>query len=149
MFQHALLAFSILLQPSMSLFISFPVEGHLGFVLQFSAIMKKVSINFHIEVLRCEHKDLFHLGKYVRARLLCPVLNAYLQETARLFPIWAHGFTFPPAITTVPLFPHFHPHLVLSRVFLRRGLRISGLFSHSDRCIVVSCCGFNFYFPMD
>lgn len=46
-------------------------------------------------------------------------------------------------------FPHFHPHLVLSSVFLRRGMRISGLFSHSDRCIVVSCYGFNLHFPMD
>lgn len=101
----------------MSLFISFPVEGHLGFVLQFSAIMKKVSINIHIEVLRCEHKDLFHLGKYVRVRLLCPVLSAYLQETARLFPIWAHGFTFPPVMHDSSTFSSFSPTLGIVKCF--------------------------------
>lgn len=106
MFHHALVAFSVLLQRSMSLFISFPVEGHLGFVLQFSAVMKKVAMNIHIEVLRSEHKDLFHLGEDGRARWekteerdgRRPVLSAYLQETAKLPPVRPHESTLPPVM---------------------------------------------------
>ena len=147
MFHHALVAFSVLLQCSMSLFISFPVEGHLGFVLQFSAVMKKVAMNIHIEVLRSEHKDLFHLGEDGRARWETSCAQCLFAGNCQASSSPATRIYTPTG--NARQFPHFHPRLVLSSVFLRRGMRISGLFSHSDRCIVVSGYGFNLHFPMD
>ena len=105
----------------MSLFISFPAEGHLGFVLQLSGIMKNVAINIHIEVSGWEHKDLFHLGEYERVRSLCPVLRADLQETAKLPPGLPHGFTLPPATHDSSTFASFPPTLGIVKCFFEEG----------------------------
>ena len=101
-------------------------------------------MNIHIEVLRSEHKDLFHLGEDGRARWETSCAQCLFAGNCQASSSPATRIYTPTG--NARQFPHFHPRLVLSSVFLRRGMRISGLFSHSDRCIVVSGYGFNLHF---
>lgn len=64
----------------------------------------------------------------------------YFKFLRKIFSIVQHQFTFPPTVHEVSLFCTSSLALVISCIFYN---------SYARRCVVVSYCGFGFYFPDD
>lgn len=90
------------------------------------------------------HRFLFHLGKYLKVRLLGYMKSVYLTllETTKLFCKVAvpFGTTSSYHCMRVLIAPHPSQHLTLTVSF-------SFNFSHPDRCVIVSHCNFTLHVP--
>ena len=83
---------------------------------------------------------LYSLGKYPVVELLEHMIILFLIFWGSLysFPQWSHWFTFPPTVHEAsPFSTSLSTHVVFYVVD----------FSHSDRCEVITPCGFKLYFP--
>ena len=65
---------------------------------------------------------------------------SFFEKPQYCFPQWLHQFTSPPTVYEGSLFSTSSPAFVICVLFDD---------SHSDRCEVISHCGFDFYFPDD
>ena len=71
---------------------------------------------------------------------LIVVLFLIFKGSSMLFSEWLHQFTFPPTVYEGFFFSTSSPILIICCFFDN---------SHSDRCEVISHCGFDLYFPDD
>jgi len=84
---------------------------------------------------------LFSLGKYPEVELLGHMVFLFLiflRKLHTVFHFWLYEFTLPPTMHKGSLFSTSSRTLVISCLFHT---------SHSDRCEVLSHCGFNLHFP--
>ena len=83
---------------------------------------------------------LFSSGKYPKVKVICcmAVLFLIFSGTVFQFTNWLHKFTIPPTVHKDSIFSTSSTIFVICVLFDD---------SHSDRCEVVSHCGFDLHFP--
>ena len=122
-------------------FIHSSVDGHLG-CFHILAVVNNATMN--IGVCVSFQISVFDFFRYIpRSRIAGSYgssIFSFIEKPPYCFSQWLHQFTFPPTEYKGSL------SYTSSPIFV-----ICGLFddSHSDRCEVISHCGFDFHFPDD
>ena len=117
------------------LFIHLFIDGHLV-CFHLLAIVSNAALHTDICLSPCFHFPWIYTQEW-NCWIIWLFYFQFFKEPPYCSPQWLHKFTFPPRVYQGSLFSTTSPALVIYRLF-------DG--GHSDRCEVISHCGFDLHF---